>query len=642
MILALPTKRAALRVATALLLTTACARVAARDDSAQVVLADVANSTGDTIFDRSLMTAASIALRQSPFIRLYPRSRLPQLYAMMRIEHLDTALTFSLAQAVAERAGVRWALGLSLARHGDDIVVHSELADVAGHRRLASDSTRPVPRTDVIPALDELLFRVRRSLGESRGDLTAHRASLPLVTTASIEALHSLADGSAAWDKADYQRARELWERAVDLDTTFAMALGALGGWHYYMHDRERGEQYYQQALAHADRLTERELLGLRIGRAQNRGSIDSAIALSRQLTERFPSGTSWYDVGVYLLRANRDSEAIVAFKRSLALDSLRANAWINVATSSAKLGRLADAVENYRRAERVDSTALYRGNINNEYGTALVALGRLAEAETVFRRMASEPRIDDRALGLRSLAFLAFWRGNARDAAESLRQAIDATVQAKAPLSEARNHMLLAGVYRSADRLADANHEIDRALALTPAPTFSPTLLSVLAFQCEQLQRHRDAAAVARLVHARAGRENAQDQAAIAFADAATALARHQPDSALASLRGASALPWGVLRLALTADAFAAAHQTDSAKATLATVISRQWFGAEGEAEWLHAPLVLGDLLLATGDTAAAVPQYRAVLERWQEAASDLPDLVTARTRLKLLAAGR
>lgn len=635
--------RVGVLAAAALFFTTGCARVdAPRDDGVQVLLADVANNTGDTIFDRSLLTAASIALRQSPFVRLYPRSRLPQLYAMMRIEHSDAVLTFSLAQSVAERAGVRWVLGLSLARHGDDIVLRSTLADVAKHRLLASDSTLPMPRTDVMRALDELLLRVRQNLGESRRDLAAHRAQLPLVTTASIEALESYTDGSAAWDRGEFRRARELWERAVDLDTTFAMALGALGAWHYYAHDRELGERYYRRAFADANRLTERELLGLRIGLAQNRGNIDSAIALSRQLTERFPSGASWYDVGSYLLRANRDSEAIAAFKHSLALDSLRTNAWINVATASAKLGRTADAVENYRRAERIDSTALYRGNINNEYGVALVVLGRLAEAETVFRRMSAEPRVDDRALGLRSLALLAFWRGNARDAAESLRQAIDATVQAKSPLSEARNHMLLADVYRSADRSAQANLEVDRALALTAAPTFSPTLLSVLVFQCEQLERSRDAAAVARLVHARAGRENAQDQAAIAFADAAIALARHKPDSALAWLRGANAFPWGVLRLALTADAFAAAHQTDSAKAALETVISRQAFGAEGEAEWLHAPIVLGELLLAAGDTAAAVPYYRAVMERWQEARVDLPDLVAARTRLRLLTAGK
>ena len=66
---------------------------------------------------------------------------------------------------------------------------------------------------------------------------------------------------------ADYQRARELWERAVDLDTGFAMALGSLGSWHYYTHNRDLGERYYQAAFAHADRLTERELLDLRANR---------------------------------------------------------------------------------------------------------------------------------------------------------------------------------------------------------------------------------------------------------------------------------------------------------------------------------------------------------------------------------------
>ncbi len=623
-------------------LATGCARgETASGGEAQIVLADVANETGDTLFDRSMLAAASVALQQTPFVRLYPRSRLPAMYRLMGIGRPDTALTFELAQEVAERAGVRWALGLSLTRRGDAFVVGARLTDAGQHRALAIDTTTPVQRADILSALDELLLRVRARVGEPRRNIAAHQSPLPRVTTRSLEALHSYADGAAAWDHDDFRRARELWERAVDLDTGFAMAFGALGMWHLYMHDRDGGERYFRDAFARADRLTDRELLVLRANRAAY-GGTDSAIALARLMAQSYPSAATWYTLGTTLMKANHEEEAIAALQRALALDSLHATTFINLATAHARLGRWDRAIENYRRAEAVDAGALYHNVINNEYGLALVQVGRVADAESAFQRMTAAPTIADRALGLRSLAFLALWRGNVNDAAVYLRQATDATRQQHAQLSEARNHMLLVTVYRTTNRAAQANREIDQALGLTTAPTFEPTLLAVLAYQCEQLDRARDAATVAALVHARARADNATDQAAAAFADAAIALGRRRADSAVVYMRRTQAFPWPMLRLALAADAFVAARQSDSAVAALTSLVSLPGFGTEGEVEWLRAPLSLGDMLLAAGDTAAALGRYRAVVERWREAPLDFPDLVSARARLKVLAAGR
>ena len=81
-----------------------------------VLLADVANQTGDTLFDQGMLTAASVALEQSGRVRLYPRARLPLVYRLMRIADRGTTLDYELAQDVAERDHVRWVLGLTVSR----------------------------------------------------------------------------------------------------------------------------------------------------------------------------------------------------------------------------------------------------------------------------------------------------------------------------------------------------------------------------------------------------------------------------------------------------------------------------------------------------------------------------------------------
>ena len=95
-----------------------------------VLLADIENTTGDTLLDRGILSAASIALQQSAHLRLYSRARLPAVYERMRITNRDTALTFELAQEVAERDRVRFVLGLQLDRTELGYRVTARLADV--------------------------------------------------------------------------------------------------------------------------------------------------------------------------------------------------------------------------------------------------------------------------------------------------------------------------------------------------------------------------------------------------------------------------------------------------------------------------------------------------------------------------------
>ena len=95
------------------------------------------------------------------------------------------------------------------------------------------------------------------------------------------------------------------------------------------------------------------------------------------------------FQPGTDLMRAKRDSQAILAFRTALTFDSAHVSSYINLATIANRQKRFDDALAHYARANRVDSTALFRNNLNHEWGSTLVLLGRYAEAESAFRRMA-------------------------------------------------------------------------------------------------------------------------------------------------------------------------------------------------------------------------------------------------------------
>ena len=261
----------------------------------QLLVADVKNDTGDSLYGPGIMSAATVALQQSGRLRIFPRSRVANVYRLMQIANPDTALSFELSKEVAQRDGtVRFVLGLEIARAGDGFHVTGRLADATGVEPPAEFGADARSKADVIAALDRVIVAVRARLGESRREISDRRAPLPYVTTASLEALRSYSDGAGAWAKGDYRLANELWHRAVDLDTGFAMAYAALGRSYYFNHDRDRGEQYFGEAFKRTARLTEGERLRLQESAADYHGRSDSSVIYSAQLAERFPSVSTW------------------------------------------------------------------------------------------------------------------------------------------------------------------------------------------------------------------------------------------------------------------------------------------------------------------------------------------------------------
>jgi tetratricopeptide (TPR) repeat protein len=605
-----------------------------------LLVSDVENTTGDTVFDRALASAAIIGLQQSGRLQLYPRARVPSVLRLMAVDDTNAALTYDLARDIAQREGIRFVLGLSIATEGAGYRVSSRLTDLPRGQSLVETALAP-DKSEVVATLDRVLTTVRRQLGESRRQVAEHRGPLPRVVTSSLEALRSYADGAWSWDHGEYARASELWQRAVDLDTGFASAYSALGRYYYYVHDREQGERYLRAALSRRDRLTEREQLRLLLAEAFAHGRRDSAITVAKVIAERFPDASSWGNYATSLMQAQRNAEAIPAFRTALTFDSISSwssGSWINLATTLSRLERYEESIAAYRRAEGVDSGALYRNNINHEYGMVLVRLGRLAEAESAYRRMAASPTVQGRAMGLRSLGYLAIWRGRIDEGIDQFQRAIEATSQLAAPTSVIRNRLLLAWSYRLAGRTAEADRQLDSVMTTVERVPMEPGFLTFVIGGLVKRHRVADADRVLRMLESRVQPENDVDRTFAAYASARVKLARGDARGALADARGAARLGQQALVYGLQADAFTAIGERDSAVAVLRKLTSYDYYGSEGQEEGMRAHIALGDALRAGGDTAGARAAYTVLLEQWREAPATLPDMVTVRERLTAL----
>src|SRR3990172_11343205 len=133
------------------------------------------------------------------------------------------------------------------------IDVQSE--DVRSGRIPSAESVRG---PDVSPLVDELTERIRTSL--NLGDRPAGR-SIAEVTTPSLDAYQSYSQGLEAIRNLRFVDARNLFQRAVDLDPSFAMAYFELSRILPNVGENALAEEYRKKVQENLDRLPERDRL---------------------------------------------------------------------------------------------------------------------------------------------------------------------------------------------------------------------------------------------------------------------------------------------------------------------------------------------------------------------------------------------
>jgi tetratricopeptide (TPR) repeat protein len=605
-----------------------------------VLLADVENLTGDSTFDRTLYLAASVGLQQSRQISLFPRSRVRETLALMQRPGADSVLDESLAREVATRENLQRVLLLGVARIDSAFVLTARIIHPPSGRDLFVDRARAATRGDILDQLDGLLTRVRRASGESGDSLRAYAVPLPRVTTSSLVALHAYAAGTDAWTRRRYDEAKAAFQRAVALDSTFALAWLGLAEVSYQLYrDRPAGDAALTQALQYADRLTERERLRLEQAALGYRGRVDQEVRIAEQLARRFPERDTWYSLGTFLMRLRRCPEAIPALERSLEFDSTFAGAHINVATCHQFLGASDSAVAAYGRAYAVDTASVYTGGLNHEFGIALVRAGRVDSARRVFERMARRSQPQDRQFGQRSLGYLAAWLGRARDADAHFDSAAVLAAGFGTHLSEFRNRILQAetrltmGMRSRASLSLDASTQLATRLTLDPGFAMHAGLAYVTAGQLARASKMLE------VIVAGSRAASASDRTIHAVMSARIALARGDTDGARRALEAATDTTWNDFVLPALLDVHAARGHADSALDASMRLASRSTFGTAAQEAWMRNLVRLAESAERIGRRDLAQETYVRLEAQLSAGDPDHPLLTEARAGIARLA---
>ena len=196
-------------------------------DKDTILLADIENSTGDAVFDGALKQGLAVTLGQSPFLDIFPESRVRQTLLLME-RKLDERVNEPLAREICQRQGLKAFLTGSIAALGSHYVIMLKAVNAQSGDEIAREQTEADSKEVVLTALSQAATKMRGQLGESLSSIQKFDAPIEQATTASLDALKAFSLGLEQANNGNYAKAVPFYQRAVELDPTFALGYQAL------------------------------------------------------------------------------------------------------------------------------------------------------------------------------------------------------------------------------------------------------------------------------------------------------------------------------------------------------------------------------------------------------------------------------
>jgi tetratricopeptide (TPR) repeat protein len=614
-------------------------RPATLTDRDSIVVGAFENTTGNTVFDDTLVTALKVQLGQSPFLDIVPDQRIGETLRQMGRQP-DEKLTHEIARELCQRLGVKAMIDGRLAPFGTHYVLSVDATDCRTGETLARAQAEATSSEAVLTELDGVVSDMRTRLGESLPSLTRFDTPIAQATTPSLPALKAYALGLE-----ERRRGRELeslafLKQAIELDPTFAQAHATLSTVYGVIGELELSERHAREAYTHQDRVSEHERLFIRYQYHDRvTGNQDAVVETLRAWQAAYPRDfVPANALSVVYNRLGQYDKALAAGTEALRRSPNHPFAISNVAVAYRGRG-------SFDEARRVAQEAVQTGTATVPTRRLLYQLAVMAGDPSAAEQLTwarGQPREFDLVAAQGQIAmFEGRWREGESLYRRAAELALARGLRGNA-LGQVAHLAWLEAVYRPGPDLAD---RVKRMLAFAGPDADEPASARFRAAAALGLAgRRAEALAIVQQAETRSPESTYVRTVLAPLTRAAIALQAGKPAEAVTLLEAAQPTETGglgaLLPIYLRAEAFRA---------------QGAWAEAADEYEKLirhrgtdpYAPMVplswlgLGRVRVAGGNMTVGRTSYEMALSLWRAADSDFPPRLAAQAEYDRLASG-
>ncbi len=613
-------------------------------------------------------------LSESQYMRVMSRQRLYDILKLMGKEDLKV-IDKTVASEVARRAEVKWIMTGNILQTEPSIILTAEISEATSGKIVASERVTGREGEDLFSVVDRLSAQAKLDLSLPEEAKTELDRSVADVTTHSPQAYRYYLEGLDYQNKLYATEAEASYQKALEYDSTFAMAYFRLG----LLKNEDERSDFMAKALQYSDKISQKERLYIKSMSEITEGKFANGLEEMEKLAERYPQDKEvhiWLGA-FYLQVPERRQEAVTSLNKAIEIDPLYKTAYNILAYTYNQLGDFEKslwAINQYAsiapdEANPYDTRGdlyAYNGQINQakesyrralqvkpDFYPSLIKLGHMylygreyASAESCYKAVAACDDKNYRAGGRTLLALIPMHQGKLDAAIEVLDHGIAADRMEQ--IGGGRNafkHFLKAEIYARKERWDLAIEETERGRAV-------------------QLEADPEAAVGSRdflaCVLVESGKE---DQARDVLADLKKDLEKKAPlllynywqalgcvelfagnaDVAITHLEQAvrEAVETPFLGRLFLAKAFLEVGRHGEAVSLLESALSRYDENRAVRPIWsVRAHYYLGLAYERSGWNRKAVEQYQEFLDIWKGADIGLPDVEEATEKLKKLKA--
>jgi serine/threonine protein kinase/Flp pilus assembly protein TadD len=339
-------------------------RAPALSEQDTILIADFDNKTGDAIFDGTLKQGLAVQLEQSPFLNLFPDTRVRDTLKLMN-RSTDERVTSEIGREICQRQGLKVVIVGSIAPLGSHYVLTLSAINSNSGEVVAREQTEAENKEQVLKALSQAASRLREKLGESIISIQKFDAPLE-VTTSSLEALKAYSLGQVPYDSGKMYEAIRYYKHVVAIDPNFAHAYRALA--YSYANTSKSGlaAQYAEKAYALRDRVSEHEKLAILDSYYLFvTGEVDKRIDVSELRKQLYPhKPDAFTNLSHAYATLGQFEKAVPESREALRLIPNSAVPYVQLGGLFTELNRFAEAREIYERAlqQNIDRPSFHRG----------------------------------------------------------------------------------------------------------------------------------------------------------------------------------------------------------------------------------------------------------------------------------------
>ena|GEM_PF-350175 len=219
------------------------------------------NQSGDSAYNYLQDVIPNLlicSLGESPYYRVLSWERMHDLVAQMgqNVDVIDSDLGFK----VCQMDSVELLVMGSLTGAGDFFITEAKVYDVATKRILKSATSRGSGAQSILEKqIDEIVEKICSGAGIIEKQLALQRRPVRDITTSSMKAYRYFIKGRDEFERFHGEEAKEFFEKAIALDSTFASAYYYLCCAHDLLGDIPACKEALKKAKAYAWKVTEKE-----------------------------------------------------------------------------------------------------------------------------------------------------------------------------------------------------------------------------------------------------------------------------------------------------------------------------------------------------------------------------------------------